>query len=78
MCFQPLGTAAFSVLTKIAESRVGARPSAVRHLSGLGDRRIDASLLTQRYSENWNVRIEGYERERQAKLLARLHRRKRE
>ena len=68
--FHALGPAALAVLSDLAEKRVAALD---RRLV-VTDRRIDESLLTERLEQNWSVRLQGEERERQSRLLERLRR----
>lgn len=68
--FHPLGIYALSILTDIS-------PESAPTLKGsliLKDRRIDSSLLTENYANYWNVKVQGSERERQARLLERTRR----
>ena len=70
MCFHMLGPTALAVLQDISSKRVGACNEGLV----IKDRRIDSSLLTENYEKNWNVRVQGEERERQARLLERTRR----
>lgn len=70
MCFQRLGDVAFILLGDISVNRVGARDTGLV----IRDRRIDSSLLTESFEKNWNVRVQGEERMRQACLLERTRR----
>lgn len=83
MCFVSLGYSAFLVLDQLSERRVGARRSDQTTTSGEIERvawlratdqkrRLDASLLTENFEDNWSVRAQAYERNRQADLLKRM------
>lgn len=87
MTFETLGYFASTVLDDISAKRVGARNVGLiieeRKYSGEIEmvaflrateqpRRVDASLLTENYRENWDIRAQGIERGRQMHLLQRI------
>lgn len=84
MVFHALGPTALAVLQDISSKRVGARNDGLV-IENSGEiervawlratdqkRRLDASLLTENFEDNWSVRAQAYERNRQEDLLKRM------
>lgn len=92
MCgFHLIGPVALGILSDLEDKRVGACKSSFVTFENRNSgeiersawlratdrpRRIDASLLTENYSENWDVRVQGAERTRQTRLLEQVRRRR--
>jgi hypothetical protein len=87
MSFYSIGDIALGVLDGVSTNRVAARDVDLLIRVGVGGiekvawlratdrpRRVDASLLTEGYERNWNVRAEGEERRRLAHLQQRTKR----
>jgi hypothetical protein len=71
--FHLLGPVALGLFSDISSARVAARKE---EFGDLG-RRIDETLLTDNFDRYWNVRTQGEERERQARLLEKVRRQRR-